>query len=80
MEPHCNGNNIYENDEDSCATDKQRIILNGSFDTSEQDRQSECCSSRGDADTCCSCSESSCLYAEADDPTHRVQIVKVAQN
>lgn len=50
---------------------------------SETDRHSDCCSSVGDADgdTCCSCSESSCLYAEAGEPLQPVQMTKVvAQN
>lgn len=48
---------------------------------SEQDRQSECCSSRdGEGDTCCSCSESSCLYAEAGEPMHQVQVVRMTPN
>ena len=81
---HCNGNNIYENEED---TERDNMISRCGFDVSEADpSNSECCSSK-DGDTCCSCSESSCLYAEADDPalaaaTHPTpsSVVKVAQN
>lgn len=90
LESHCNGNNIYENDEERCptvASDKQQRIQNGTCGndvSSETDRQSECCSSSrecGDGDTCCSCSESSCLYAEAEDPpTQQAQIIKMQQN
>lgn len=67
---------IYENDET-----EQDHMINGYGGGSEQDRQSECCSSReGENDACCSCSESSCLYAEAGEPTHSVQVVRMAQN
>lgn len=31
-------------------------------------------------DTCCSCSESSCLYEEPGMPAQRIQIIKMAQN
>lgn len=91
LESHCNGNNIYENDEERCTTvasDPQQRITNGTCGgndvSSDADRQSECCSSSrdcGDGDTCCSCSESSCLYAEAEDPpTQQAQIIKMQQN
>lgn len=70
-----NGNtqNIYENDDEASERD-QMIATNTSLTSyptaSETDRHSDCCSSVGDADgdTCCSCSESSCVYAEAVDP------------
>lgn len=75
---HCNGSdvtngnhNIYENDDE--ASERDHMITNNSLSypaVSETDRHSDCCSSMGDgdADTCCSCSESSCLYAEASEP------------
>lgn len=69
-----NGNtqNIYENDDEASECD-QMIATNTSLSypaVSETDRHSDCCSSVGDADgdTCCSCSESSCVYAEATEP------------
>lgn len=69
-----NGNtqNIYENDDEASEND-QMIATNTSLNyptVSETDRHSDCCSSVDDADgdTCCSCSESSCVYAEAGDP------------
>lgn len=77
-------NNIYEND--SNLDERQCMLLNGSMncDSLERDRHSDCCSSSKDdhddgGDTCCSCSESSCLYAEAGDPTsmHQVQIIQM---
>lgn len=68
---------IYENDE----TEQDHMINGYNCGGSEQDRQSECCSSReGEGDACCSCSESSCLYAEAGEPTHSVQVVRMEQN
>lgn len=85
-----NGNtqNIYENDDEASERD-QMIATNTSVTSyptaSETDRHSDCCSSVGDADgdTCCSCSESSCVYAEAVDPmpvpsTHMAKAI--AQN
>lgn len=75
--------NIYENDEE--ISECERMISNNSINyqsVSEVDRHSECCSSAedGDADTCCSCSESSCLYAEAIEPAalKQVEAVKTA--
>lgn len=63
------------------------MITNNSLSypaVSDTDRHSDCCSSMGDAegDTCCSCSESSCLYAEAGEPTaaRPPQIVKMGAN
>lgn len=76
----CNGNGIYENG----TKEEQECMINNMHCLDlDHDRQSECCSSKedGEGDTCCSCSErSSCLYAEAGDPTHRVQLVPAAQN
>lgn len=74
-------NNIYENDSN---LDERQCMLNGSMNCDSLDRHSDCCSSSKDdhdgADTCCSCSESSCLYAEAGDPSmhHQVQIIQMA--
>lgn len=81
-----NGNesdNIYENDEE--VSEREQMIANNSLSypaVSDTDRHSDCCSSMGDpeGDTCCSCSESSCLYAEAGEPTRQPQIVKANGN
>lgn len=82
---NCNGNdiangnfNIYEHDDEG-ASERDHIIPCNSLSypaVSEIDRHSDCCSSMGDADgdTCCSCSESSCLYAEATDPSQPITI------
>lgn len=66
--------NIYENDEE-LSSECERMINGNSINyqgVNEADRHSECCSSAedGDNDTCCSCSESSCVYTEAVDPVH----------
>lgn len=85
----CNGSNgnesdnIYENDEE--VSEREQMITNNSLSypaVSDTDRHSDCCSSMGDpeGDTCCSCSESSCLYAEAGEPTRQPQIVKANGN
>lgn len=69
-----NGNdNIYENDDETTENDQMlgsttNQNTNYATTVSETDRHSDCCSSVGEGDTCCSCSESSCLYAEAVDP------------
>lgn len=53
------------------------VITGGNYDDSENN---ECCGMSRDAheeDDTCSCSESSCLYAEAAEPMHQAQIVRV---
>lgn len=83
---NANGNdsdNIYENDEEVSERDQMINGANIGYPTvSEADRHSDCCSSMGDGegDTCCSCSESSCLYAEAVEPARQPQIVKMTAN
>lgn len=76
-EANVNGN-IYENDDE--VSECERMINNNGYQgAAEVDRHSECCSSAedGDNDTCCSCSESSCLYTEAIEPVHQTE-TKVA--
>ncbi|CAD7078040.1 unnamed protein product [Hermetia illucens] len=67
----CNGNNGFQ---ESDETEREHMLKSTcscdiSGDT-DQRNCSECCSSR-DGDTC-SCSESSCLYAEAGEPTQSI--------
>lgn len=62
-----NDHAIYENDETDMESSVR--LVNGYHNSHDNDGHSDgCCSSKGE-DTCCSCSESSCLYAEAGDPT-----------
>lgn len=68
---------IYENEESEL--DASSRLVNGYHNSCDNDGHSEgCCSSKGD-DTCCSCSESSCLYAEAGEPSshNNIQVVKM---
>lgn len=71
----CNVNgNIYENEEE--ISECEQMTSNNSIhfkSVSDVDKHSECCSSveDGDNDTCCSCSESSCLYTETVESDHQ---------
>lgn len=66
-----NTNNMYNHYEECGGGDAECCSM--SRDATEEDEECE-------DDTCCSCSESSCLYAEAVEPVHQAQIIRVGHN
>ncbi|XP_017959892.1 protein sax-3 isoform X1 [Drosophila navojoa] len=65
--------------QNSCAESENENMLSSGYELHQRNYTSDCCNSSREGDTC-SCSEGSCLYAEAGDPVGPPQRLMTAKN